>query len=132
MRVFQTLLFPLLWCLWLSGCDSHLHSAEAEHYTAALKQELERLGSCQGRAACPPIFWEAGGIALGPIRTGGVHLAVYEVADHAVVQALGERCRQLHAQAPQIPLALVIYSTPHPGQSPSAKPVVIQRIEFSS
>lgn len=44
MRVFQTLLFPLLWCLWLSGCDSHLHSAEAEHYTTALKQELERCG----------------------------------------------------------------------------------------
>lgn len=109
-----------------------MYAVEAQNYTAALKQELERLGSCQNQTSCPQVFWEAGGVQIGPIKTGGVYLAVYRVTDPAVAQALSERCKQLHAQAPQVALELIVYSTPHPGSSLSEKPVVIKRAPFSS
>lgn len=132
MRSFKTLFLSLALCLWLSGCNSHIYATEAQNYTAALKQELERLGSCENQTSCPQVFWEAGGFQLGPIKTGGVTIAVYRVKDVAVAQALSERCKQLHAQAPQVSLGLVVYSTSHPGYSPHEKPVVIKNIRFSS
>jgi len=109
-----------------------MYAAEARSYTAALKQELERLGVCQTQSSCPQVFWEAGGFELGPIKAGGVYLNVYRVADPAVAQALSERCKQLHAHAPQVSIELVVYSTPHPENSPSEKPVVIENVRFSS
>lgn len=109
-----------------------MYAAEAQNYTAALKQELERLGSCHNQTSCPQVFWEAGGFQIGPIKAGGVHLAAYRVTDPAVAQALSELCKQLHAQAPQVALELIVYSTPHPGRSLSEMPFVIKSAQFSS
>jgi hypothetical protein len=109
-----------------------MYATEAQNYTSALKQELERLGACETQTTCVQVFWEAGGFELGPIKTGGVHIKVYRVADPAIAQALSERCKQLHTRAPQVPIELVVYSTPHPANLTSEKPVVIKSVRFSS
>lgn len=114
----------------VSGCGSHLYASEAQTYSTALAQELERLQPCPDRTACPRVLWEAGGWKIGPFRSGGVHLNAYSVKEPSVAEVLAEHCRQLHAQAPQVPVSLVVYSSAHPAGSPVEKPVASLDVHF--
>lgn len=119
-------------CLVLCACDSHRYAEEGQSYTAVLKQELARLGACEAGPACPEVFWEAGGFEIGPIRTGAVHISVYGVSDPAVARAIGERCKELHAVRPHVPIELTVYSTRHPTRETSGKALVVERVRFAS
>lgn len=120
----------LLACLGVSGCSSHMYAAEAQRYSQSLTQELERLQPCPERTSCPRVLWEAGGWKIGPLTSGGVHLKVYSVKEPSVAEILGEHCKQLHAQAPQVPVSLVVYSSAHPAESPAQIPVVMLDVHF--
>ena len=125
-------LVALATCLVLCACDSHLYAEEGQSDTAVLKQELVQLGACEAGAACPEVFWEAGGFKIGPIRTGAVHVTVYGVSDPAVARAIGGRCKELHAGRPHVPVELTVYSTRHPMRETSGKALVVEHVRFAS
>jgi hypothetical protein len=89
---------------------------EALVYKEAVTHELIRLGACPTPNECQRhemVLWEGGGWKVGPFQGGGVTVNVYKVADHAVAEAVIERCRQIHALDPGVALWVVIQSNAH-------------------
>lgn len=117
----------------LAGCSSHSYEAQARTYAAAVTEQLVARGACATADACQQnqrVLWRAGGWQLGPIHRGGVSIAVYQVADPIVADALIERCRQIHAGDPGVPMLIEIYANAHIDNLHRGTPHLVKKAEF--
>lgn len=134
MRAGATHLGCLIACLAVTGCSSHAYYNEAMRYMEQTTQTLIEEGLCSDRADCSRkemALWSAGGWKIGPFVGGGVGIQVYRVSDEGTAKKIVDRARSLHAQIPDVPVTVTIYSNAHIDNLHPGTPVVVLREKIS-
>lgn len=100
----------------LPGCDSHAYYDEATKYANLTTATLIASGRCQSDSECSKkelVFFEAGGISMGSLRLGGVHINVYQESDAQFVKQLADNLTALKAQIGGPSVTLTVYRNAH-------------------
>ncbi len=93
-----------------------MYYEEALQYVKVTKSVLIEAGLCSSDSDCSKkelVFWEAGGFVLGPIRTGGVHLNLYQQSSLQFVSKLEVELAKIHVRIGGPDVTLTAYRNKH-------------------
>ena len=100
----------------LPGCDSHAHYDHAVQYVNSTRAVLIESGRCGSETDCSRkelIYFESGGLKIGSISTGGVHINVYREEDPLLVRRLTAEFNTLKARIGGPSVTLSVYKSAH-------------------
>jgi hypothetical protein len=129
MRIAILHLVAAAFMLSASGCDSHLYYTEAAQYVKVSNSALIQAGLCSTEQDCKAkqlIFWEAGGIAIGPVRTGGVHINLYQQSSLEFVTGLELEFLKLRSRVGGPSVTLTAFSSRHSEEKRMLKQVILK------
>jgi hypothetical protein len=112
----------------LTGCGEP-HRVAAQQYLALAQEVLIAKGVCSSSSDCQRkelLFWEGGEVNLGLVRWGGAYVNLYATQDQALVDAIAERFKALHAQQPTPQVTLTVYSSTHSQPKVKFREVVLR------
>jgi len=123
-----TLLAASSLALAISGCGEP-HRAAAQQYIALAQGVLIAKGVCSSSADCQRkelLFWEGGEVNLWVVSWGGAYVNLYATQDPALVDAIVEKFKEVHARQPTPQVTLTVFSSTHSQSKVQFRKVVLK------